>query len=658
MTEVLRPYQAQVIAEFWRAVEAGQRRILLVAPTASGKTVIARAIVEQARSKGCGSLFLAHRREILTQTSNKLRGIPHGIIRPGDQPRPLESVQVASVQTLHRRAIKAGTMELPEADLVIVDECHHVIARSYQSIIEQYPDSILLGLTATPCRGDGRGLGNVFQIMIQCPQVGELVEQGYLVPTRVYAAVDPDLHGVHIRHGDYVESELADRMDRPKLVGDIVTNWIKYGERRKTVCFATSVRHSIHIRDEFIASGVRAEHIDGTTPMDERDATLARLASGEIEVVSNCLVLTEGWDMPTLGCLILARPTRQMGLYRQMIGRGLRPAPDKIQLHRHRSLRRHLPARICRGSHRVDARPRSPRRESDPCRARWRPARRAKDRRMPGVRRRPRRRDGLPQLRLSAGATAARRRDHRWRSRPGRWQPQGATQSRRSRASAANGTACSPASRPSAATSPDGSPTSTKTSSATGRPTARGRCRRAIDRGPALGAIADDRLCPREGIRMKKKRTTAERYVRLTHRMMQTKAWQSLDSNARAIYVELATIYCGNNNGRIGLSARQAAQAIQVSTATAARAMIDLQDRGFIVATTKGRFDLKRHATDGGSPSSGATSPASQPLGTSRPGPPRHPPPPSPRRERREGHRWIAIDCLTTGTCLVSPQVL
>jgi DNA repair protein RadD len=137
------------------------------------------------------------------------------------------------------------------------------------------------------------------------------------------------LHGVHIRNGDYVESELADRMDRPKLVGDIVTNWIKFGERRKTVCFATSVRHSIHIRDEFIKSGIRAEHIDGTTPMDERDATLARLASGEIEVVTNCMVLTEGWDMPALGCLILARPTKQLGLYRQMVGRGLRPAPDK-----------------------------------------------------------------------------------------------------------------------------------------------------------------------------------------------------------------------------------------------------------------------------------------------------------------------------------------
>ncbi|TWI71311.1 superfamily II DNA or RNA helicase [Bradyrhizobium huanghuaihaiense] len=330
MTEVLRPYQIEVIAEFWRSVDAGQRRIILVAPTASGKTVIARAIIEEARRKDRGSLFLAHRREILAQTSNKLLGIPHGIIRPGIQPRPLEMVQVASVQTLHRRAIKAGVMELPEAGLVIVDECHHVVADSYRSIVERYPDAILLGLTATPSRGDGRGLGSVFHKMIQCPQVGELVTQKYLVPTRVYAPVDPDLGGVHVRHGDYVESELAERMDRPQLVGDIVTNWIKFGERRKTVCFATNVRHSIHIRDEFAVTGVHAEHIDGTTPIAERDAALARLASGEIQVVTNCMVLTEGWDMPALGCLILARPTQQMGLYRQMIGRGLRPAPGKV----------------------------------------------------------------------------------------------------------------------------------------------------------------------------------------------------------------------------------------------------------------------------------------------------------------------------------------
>jgi DNA repair protein RadD len=118
-------------------------------------------------------------------------------------------------------------------------------------------------------------------------------------------------------------------MDRPKLIGDIVTHWHKFGERRRTVVFACNVSHSVHIKDEFIRSGVRAEHIDGSTPKPERDASLARLASGEIDVVSNCMVLTEGWDMPDVGCAILARPTKQMGLFRQMIGRVLRPAPGK-----------------------------------------------------------------------------------------------------------------------------------------------------------------------------------------------------------------------------------------------------------------------------------------------------------------------------------------
>jgi DNA repair protein RadD len=154
-------------------------------------------------------------------------------------------------------------------------------------------------------------------------------QQKYLVKTRTYAPVNPDLKGVRTVAGDYNEGQLADRMDRPKLIGDIVTHWHKFGERRKTVAFAVNVSHSIHLRDEFIKSGVRAEHIDGSTPKPERDATLSRLASGALELVTNCMVLTEGWDMPEVGCCILARPTKKMGLFRQMIGRILRPAPGK-----------------------------------------------------------------------------------------------------------------------------------------------------------------------------------------------------------------------------------------------------------------------------------------------------------------------------------------
>jgi DNA repair protein RadD len=327
----LRNYQHNVSADFDCEVAAGRKSIALIAPCGAGKTIILADIARRYHSAGRSVLVLAHRREIITQTHEKLarHGVRSGIIQAGIDPRPLERVQVASIGTLWSRAFRSEAMLRPDADLLIIDECHHATARTYKKIIEAYPDAILLGLTATPCRGDGGGLGGIFETMIECPQVAELIDLGYLVKSRVYAPIDPDLRGVGTRNGDYVEGDLAARMDRPQLVGDIVTHWHKFGERRKTVAFAVNVAHSIHLRDEFCRSGVRAEHIDGTTPKDDRDATLARLASGEIELVTNCMVLTEGWDMPEVGCCILARPTKKMGLYRQMIGRVLRPAPGK-----------------------------------------------------------------------------------------------------------------------------------------------------------------------------------------------------------------------------------------------------------------------------------------------------------------------------------------
>jgi DNA repair protein RadD len=328
----LRPYQSDVIAEIDPAIAAGKRHIIAVAPTGAGKTIIAAAIINAAVSKAQRVLVLAHTREIIRQTSEKLfaHGIPHGLIQAGFMTRPGESVQVASVQTLWTRAMRTGRMELPPVDLLIIDEAHHCPANTYRKIIDAYPQAVLIGLTATPCRGDGRGLGGIFDVIVECPQVAELIEQKYLVKTRVYAPTEPDLRGVETRIGDYVETQLAERMNRAGLIGDIVTHWHKHGERRKTVCFAVNVAHSLHIRDEFIKSGVRAEHVDGTMPKPERDAALARLASGKTELITNCMVLTEGWDMPEVACCILARPTRKMGLYRQMVGRVLRPAPGKV----------------------------------------------------------------------------------------------------------------------------------------------------------------------------------------------------------------------------------------------------------------------------------------------------------------------------------------
>lgn len=193
MTE-LRPYQSDVLADVAQAIAAGAGRILLIAPTGAGKTIIASSIIEAAQYKGERVLVLAHTREIIKQTSEKLfdYGIEHGIIQAGYATKPGEMVQVASVQTLWVRAMRNERMELPPAGLLIVDEAHHTPANTYRKIIDAYPQATLIGLTATPCRGDGRGLGCIFDIIIECPQVAELILQKYLVRTRVFAPVDPD----------------------------------------------------------------------------------------------------------------------------------------------------------------------------------------------------------------------------------------------------------------------------------------------------------------------------------------------------------------------------------------------------------------------------------------------------------------------------------
>jgi superfamily II DNA or RNA helicase len=175
----------------------------------------------------------------------------------------------------------------------------------------------------TPTRTDDSPLD---EYMTDDDCIGDIEEK---TGKRIYAPSQPDLAGIKVARGDYVEKQLAERVDTPDLVGDIATHWLRLAERRRTVVFATGVAHSVHIRDEFRRAGVWAEHIDGSTPSDERDRILQQLADGTVEVVTNCMVLTEGFDLPDLGCLVLARPTRHIGLFRQMIGRALRPAPGK-----------------------------------------------------------------------------------------------------------------------------------------------------------------------------------------------------------------------------------------------------------------------------------------------------------------------------------------
>jgi superfamily II DNA or RNA helicase len=222
----LRPYQSQAIVDIELAINDAEAP-LYVLPTGAGKTVVAAQIIERAVAAGKRVLVLTHRREILKQTSLKLSGgnFEHGLIQAGLNVDLEYPVQIASIQTLWARCMRTDKVPLPAANVIIIDEAHHAAARTWRNIIEAYPNARRIGLTATPCRSDGRGLGNYFTRIIEGPQIPELIADKWLVPTIYYAPVDPDLRGVHTRQGDYVVSQLADRMNRDDLVGDIVSNW-------------------------------------------------------------------------------------------------------------------------------------------------------------------------------------------------------------------------------------------------------------------------------------------------------------------------------------------------------------------------------------------------------------------------------------------------
>ena len=333
----LRPYQHTCIENIRSAIRAGKRRILLVCPTGAGKTLTGASMIAGALSKGNRSIFVAHRREIIDQTAvafARLGITSIGIIRAqDDRADGSQPIQIASIQTLARRA------KPKDIAIVFIDECHRSMAASYQKhLFEAFPDAIFVGLTATPCRADGKPLGRAtpestagFDDLIIGARYSELIEGGFIRAPRVYSTpVLPDLKGVGTKGGDYDPSELEQAVNRSVIVGDIVRNWQKHAQGRRTVVFAVTVAHSMALRDEFINAGVRAEHLDGETPEPERDAILERLRTGRSEVVCNVNVLAEGWDSPPVKCLVLARPTKSLCLYMQQAGRILRPWKDEM----------------------------------------------------------------------------------------------------------------------------------------------------------------------------------------------------------------------------------------------------------------------------------------------------------------------------------------
>ncbi len=322
----LRPYQHLIIDETRDLMSKGVRSILVQSPTGSGKTVLVAHMLRSAASKGMGSWFNVHRIELVDQSIRTFEEmeIEHGVISASYMESIHPLVQICSIGTLANRY---GKYKRPR--LIIWDECHHLGAASWAKIFNQFPDAFHIGLTATPERLDGKGLGDKFKAMVRGPSVRELIDQGYLSKYKLYAPSNVSMAGVHTRMGDFVKSDLSVAFDKPSITGDAIREYQSKANGRRAVVFAVSIDHSQHIVSQFQAAGIRAKHVDGETNRDERRQAILDFRSGKLDILSNVDLFGEGFDVPAIEGVIDLAPTLSLGRFLQRAGRMLRPAAGK-----------------------------------------------------------------------------------------------------------------------------------------------------------------------------------------------------------------------------------------------------------------------------------------------------------------------------------------
>jgi DNA repair protein RadD len=333
-----RPYQTSLFSNVRKAVLSGHKRVLVVLPTGGGKGYITARMMQMAAGKGRNSIFFGAQRELIHQVGKQLErlSVPSNVIMSGVESTydSFESFAagarntIIAKDTLWARAFRSSKIQLPDADVIHIDEAHGSLAKTYQAILASYPDAIVVGWTATPCRADNKPLGSFYTTMVQGATYKELQGEGFLVPVRMIAPDRPDLKGLKSSRGDYARGDLETRMNRDSMVGNLVEEWRKHNQGRQTIVFAAGVAHSIHIQQQFHSIGVASAHIDGTMETAEREDILGRAKDGLIDVITNYGVLHTGVDIPAWKYMICARPTKSFGLWRQMGGRIQRPFED------------------------------------------------------------------------------------------------------------------------------------------------------------------------------------------------------------------------------------------------------------------------------------------------------------------------------------------
>jgi len=324
----LRPYQLTAIAELRTALAAPASSAVLVLPTGAGKTTVAAELTRLMVARGKRVWFVAHLYELVAQARARMEafGLSVGEIAADAHYWPGRPVQCAMVQTLSRRLASIPAHELP--DFIFFDEGHHTAAGTYQRVLDACPDARRIGLTATPFRLDGKGLGQWYAGLVAPISASQLVELGHLVPAK-YFATEADLEGLSTQAGEYKVAETYAKFNKSKLYAGVVNNYQNYADGRKAIVFCVNVEHSRATVAAFNERGIRAIHLDGETPKATRARILEEFAQGRWQVLSNVALFTEGFDLPDIGCVIINRPTKSKALYLQMVGRGLRPSGGK-----------------------------------------------------------------------------------------------------------------------------------------------------------------------------------------------------------------------------------------------------------------------------------------------------------------------------------------
>lgn len=343
----LRPYQVESQEAIWAAWDRGVRRPALVLPTGMGKTVIFASLADdfiKRRPDAGPVLILVHRDELIQQAKAKIHALAPrlrvGIVKAAKN-EIFADVIIASVQTLAREKRR---MMLPRRiGLVIVDEAHHAAAASYKAVLEhagcfnplgpaEIPGAVALGVTATMSRNDRLGLGDVWEEVVYKKDIQYGILNGFLTDVRGKTVMvdDLDLGSVARTRGDYAESALGDALTDSGAGVVAAEKYKELAGDRQGVAFWPTVATAYGMAEDFLAAGIPTEVITGKTPHEERELIYKRVRAGETQVLSNCMVLTEGFDMPQLGCAVIGRPTTSQALYVQMVGRVLRPWPGKV----------------------------------------------------------------------------------------------------------------------------------------------------------------------------------------------------------------------------------------------------------------------------------------------------------------------------------------